>query len=512
MDNWGEEKTKKENTGTTKKILIAMMILLVIIISVIVLLLMNIQAKTFKVLKDGQKVTNTTKLLKTINNTTYVNIKKMAEITGYDYHVGEYKTFSSDSDKCYIESKPLVSEESNTNTETETTSFYLNSNRICKLKSNKLDEDYATFKVESNTVQIENEFYASLDAIEKGFNVKINLTETRMNIKTLSSILKQYDSYLSELSEKSNGKTYNSLFTEELDNQKAVLYDYLILNEKDANIYGVIDANGKEILPNKYKKITFIENTKEFIVTNSQDKMGIVDAEGKNTIEQLYDSIKVINSNPKLYLVELNQKFGVLDKTGNTIVYPEYDTIGADSTIYKDLQNQYILLDSVIPVCKEKKYGLFDIKGNKLLDVKYDGIGYEKTSAEIDGVTKTVNPTVAIEDCNGIVVQEGETYNIYILGNDDITKLRVESIYYLSNNGEKTYYMVYKGKEIDLIERLIEAKIIKEKVTKTEDETTSENTIENTVANTTNNVANKEQNANIITNNVNTNNQNTAQK
>ena len=256
-------------------------------------------------------------------------------------------------------------------------------------------------------------------------------------------------------------------------------------------------------MPNKYKKITFLETTKEFVVTNSQDKMGIVDSEGKNKIEQLYDSIKVINSNPKLYLVELNQKFGVLDKTGNTIVYPEYDTIGADSTIYKDLQNQYILLDSVIPVCKEKKYGLFDIKGNKLLDVKFDGIGYEKTSADISGTTKTVNPTVEIEDCNGIVIKEGETYNIYIIGNEDITKLRVESIYYLSNNGEKTYYMVYNGKEINLIDRLIEAKIIKEKTTKYETTSVTEN-ITNTVENNT-------ANTNIITNSANSINQNVIQ-
>ena len=256
-------------------------------------------------------------------------------------------------------------------------------------------------------------------------------------------------------------------------------------------------------MPNKYKKITFLETTKEFVVTNSQDKMGIVDSEGKNKIEQLYDSIKVINSDPKLYLVQSEQKYGVLDEKGQTVVYPEYDSIGADTTVFKNLQNQYVLLDSVIPVCKEKKYGLFDVKGNKLLDVKYDGIGYEKTSADISGTTKTVNPTVEIEDCNGIVIKEGETYNIYIIGNEDITKLRVESIYYLSNNGEKTYYMVYNGKEINLIDRLIEAKIIKEKTTK--DETTS------VTENITNTVENNTANTNIITNSANSINQNVVQ-
>ena len=506
MDNWGAEETKKDNTGTTRKILIAIMALLVVIIIVIAMLLMNIQSNTFRITKNGASISNIDNLLKTVGDTTYVNIKSFATIVNYEYHIGEYKTFSSDEDKCYVQSKKATEANSGSNSnnaESETASFYLNSNKVCKLKAENLSDDYDVFTFDKNTIQSNNEFYAPIDAIKVAFNVDIQLSQNRMAITTLdgeNGLLAQWDTYFTK---NSQGKTYESLSSEELDNQKAILYDYLILTEKGSNLYGVINSSGKEILPNKYKKITFLETTKEFVVTNSQDKMGIVDSEGKNKIEQLYDSIKVINSNPKLYLVELNQKFGVLDKTGNTIVYPEYDTIGADSTIYKDLQNQYILLDSVIPVCKEKKYGLFDIKGNKLLDVKFDGIGYEKTSADISGTTKTVNPTVEIEDCNGIVIKEGETYNIYIIGNEDITKLRVESIYYLSSNGEKTYYMVYNGKEINLIDRLIEAKIIKEKTTKYETTSVTENitnTVENNIANT-----------NIINNNANSINQNVVQ-
>ena len=35
----------------------------------------------------------------------------------------------------------------------------------------------------------------------------------------------------------------------------------------------------------------FIEETKEFLVTNSVNKVGIIDENGQNKIEQIYDSI-----------------------------------------------------------------------------------------------------------------------------------------------------------------------------------------------------------------------------
>lgn len=490
MDNWGTEEKKKES-DVTRKILVAIMILLLIIIFVIIALLLNIQKNTFKVIKDGEEVTNTSDLIKTVGNTTYISIQDFAKIVGAEYSKGEYKVFSSDEDKCYIKST------------TETASFYLNSNKVCKLKVNDLSENYDVFTFNDNIIQISGKFYAPIDAVKVGFNVKIQLTQNRMLITTLDKLLKNIDSSLNENAKDENA-TYSSLLEEEFDNQKAVLYDYIILSKKDSGLYSLIKTNGEQILPDKYKNIKFLESTKEFIVTNSLDKMGIVDQNGKNKVEQLYDSIKVINSNPKLYLVELNEKFGVIDENGNTIVYPEYDNIGVDTTVYKDLQNQYILLNNIIPACKDNKYGLFDVKGNKVLDVNYDGIGCGLNSVDVGGTTKAVSPVVEIEDCNGIVIKNGEDYDLFLLNDKKLVSLKVSSIYYISNSGQKEYYMIYQDKELNLIERLIKANIIKEK----NNDNGSEN---NTIENNTNTIQNNAIN-NILTNNVaNTNNQNLQQ-
>ncbi len=462
MENWGTEE-KKKDSDVARKILIAIMALVVAIIIIIVVLLYNIKANTFAILVDGKTIDNTQNLLKTVDTTTYINIQELAKILGYDYHVGEYKIFSSDADKCYIKSA------------SETASFYLNSNKVCKLKVEAFTEDYDVFICNNNIIEIGNQLYAPSDAIEVGFNVRIKLSENRMNITTLNALLTSIDNSLNKNKEEA---TYISLLEEEFDNQKAVLYDYIVLGKKDSGLYSVVTTSGQEILADKYKSIKFLENTKEFLVTNSLDKMGIIDENGKNKIEQLYDSIKVIDNAPKLYLVETNQKYGVIDENGNTIVYPEYDSIGADPTIYKELQNQYVLLDRIIPVCKDNKYGLFDITGNKVLDLKYEGIGCELASVELNGVTKAVNPTIAIEECGGIVIKTGEVYDLFLLVDQKLVSLKVSSIYYIKDNGKENYYMIYKAKELDLIDRLVKAGVI-ENPNKIQDIPNENNTVNN---------------------------------
>lgn len=469
MDNWGNEPQTKSK-DYSRMILVAIMAVLVVIIVIISVLLMSIQANTFKVLVDGEKKQNVGELFKTIGEETYVSIEDLASILKYDYHVGEYKGFNSNTDKCYIVSGD------------ETASFYLNSNTVNKLKLNNLTEDYETFTVSSNTIKNNNKMYIPLDAAQLGFNIKIQSIENGFSITTLNKMIANFEKAINK---DSQNPTYKSLLEEPFENQKAVLYNYMILSKKDSGLYGVVTTEGKEILPDKYTNITFLESTKEFLVTNSLGKMGIVDENGQNKVEQLYDSIKMIHNHPKLYLVETTQKYGVLDENGGIILHTEYDSIGIDNTKYKT-QNQYILLDTIIPVSRNNKYGAFTITGKKVLDLVYDGIGYDKETAELKGTPKPVNPTVAIEECKGIVVQNGELYGLYSVEGKEMVPARVNSIYSITSAGENIYYMIYNNEEINLIERLIKAGVI-EDPNKTENTQATTNNNNNTMANTVNN-------------------------
>lgn len=479
MDNWGTEETPKKDSDIARKIIVAMMILLIMVIMAVVYLLLTVKTSTFKITIDGKNASTTKeKLLRTVDGTTYFNIQELASLLKNDYHIGEYKVYSSDTDKCYIQSKE------------ETASFYLNSTKICKLKVNKLTDDYDVFNSENPVIEKDNVFYAPIDAIKIGFNIKVTESESGINITTLDQLAANIEASINpETTADTTNEKYN--IDKTFDNEKAMLYDYVVLSKSSSNLYGVITTSGKEILPDKYTSITFLETTKEFLVKNNSGKMGIIDSNGQNKVEQAYDSIKVINNSPKLYLVQTNQKYGVLDENGKTVVYPEYDLIGADATKYKKLQNKYVLLNKVIPVCKDKKYGLFDVTSKKVLDVSYEGIGCELVSAEIDGVNKEINPAIAIEDCRAVVIKNNNDsgYSLFFVDEEKLTPLRVSAIYYLTSEGKDTYYMAYKGKQLDLIERLIEEGVIKretvEENLKNENITDLNNTTNNEINNTT---------------------------
>ena len=365
---------------------------------------MYIQTTTFKLYVGTTAKTVPEGLIKVEDGTTYFNIKQMADLLSVEYHIGEFKGYESDyNDKCYIKSS------------TDTASFYLNSNKICKLEVDK-----------------------SMDQILTSLNKSLNkATDTEGKETT----------YLD--------------FTQEptFSNKKAALYGYIVAYKNSSGLYGVINTQGEEVLPDKYKNIQFLESTQEFFVTNSSDKMGIIDAYGKNKIPQNYDTIKLINRDPKLYMVSVSDKYGVLDENGGTIIYTEYDAIGIDTSIYKKETNQYVLLENAIPVCQNEKYGAFDIQGKKIIDVKYDGIGYEQD--RLPGTEKVVNPTASIPGCNGIVVKSGETYGVRDASTGkELLPTKVTAVYYITDGGVDTYYYVFKGRELDLIQDLIKNHII----------------------------------------------------
>ena len=449
MGNWETEEIKK-SSDTTRKVVLVMIVLVIIAIIAMGALLMYIQTTTFKLYVGTTAKTVPEGLIKVEDGTTYFNIKQMADLLSVEYHIGEFKGYESDyNDKCYIKSS------------TDTASFYLNSNKICKLEVDKSMEDYDVLTSEKNTILIGDDFYAPIDAIEKGFNVAIRESQHSMTITTLDQILTSLNKSLNKATDTEGKETTYLDFTQEptFSNKKAALYGYIVAYKNSSGLYGVINTQGEEVLPDKYKNIQFLESTQEFFVTNSSDKMGIIDAYGKNKIPQNYDTIKLINRDPKLYMVSVSDKYGVLDENGGTIIYTEYDAIGIDTSIYKKETNQYVLLENAIPVCQNEKYGAFDIQGKKIIDVKYDGIGYEQD--RLPGTEKVVNPTASIPGCNGIVVKSGETYGVRDASTGkELLPTKVTAVYYITDGGVDTYYYVFKGRELDLIQDLIKNHII----------------------------------------------------
>lgn len=442
----GEEATKKK-MKMSSKILLAIITCIILIIILISVLILIMQQKTYSIVVDNATVNvDRNTLLTQVDNTTYVNIEEFAKLVQYEYHKGEYKTFTIQEDKCYVQGK------------NETATFYLNDNNVCKLPVNQLTEDYQEYSIDGTIKKINNTLYAPVDAIKLAFNVVVSETNNSFSIYTLDYLVSLYD-------EKVKTWGYTGISDENFENKKSLLYGYFIV-KKENGLYKIIDdKNEKEIVSDKYTSIQFTENTKEFFVTNSLGQVGIINLDGTTKIEPVYNSISALDKKSDLYLVQKDKKYGVV-KSGNiTVIYPEYDSIGIDTKkITTNIDNQYLILDTLIPVCKENKWGAFDKEGKIVLNVEYDGFGCNLETVEINGIRKGVKPVFTIERCNGIVVQKNDKYGLVNTKGEELVPIAVDNIYEVENpeNENSKYFMFYNGKELNIIERLIAANLIED--------------------------------------------------
>lgn len=479
--NSEEEESNKSGMKMSSKILIAIIICLIVIISLIGVLMIYIQTTSYKVYFDGEKYNkDISNLSESIDGVTYIQIEEFAKLVKYDYHKGEYKNFTIEEDKCYVQNK------------NETASFYLNDNKVCKLPIGKVTEDYRVYEAENTVKELNGKMYATIDAIQKAFNVQIYEGKNSLTIFTLEYLVSYYN-------DKVTSWGYASIADQAFENTKSILYNCLIVKKEDG-LYKIINLdNTKEIVSDKYSSIEFIENTQEFFVTNSLNKVGIINLDGSTKIDPEYNSIEVLDKESELYLIKENGKCGVVRSGNITIIYPEYDSIGLKVEEYPNHKNsKYVLLDKLIPVCKGEKYGAFDKDGNLILKLEYNGFGCNKKQVEIGGIKKDVNPVLTIERCNGIVVKKGDKYGIKSVDGKDLVSINLDNIYSVENEDKKIeYYMLYKNTELNIIEELIKAKLI-------EEENDVTNTQENTSIQNNNNTAELNANNTTINNNTNT--------
>ena len=464
----------KKAKRTARVILISIVVLIIAIIGIIFAILL-LKSSGFKIIIDGKTVSNVPEdlfIIDEVNNKVYVSIKDFAVYTdtevvtdgnnnnntnpyAYSAHIGEYKSDVQDENKCYVENNY------------ETASFFLNSNKICKLEksqdSKKIDYDVYTV---SEAVRKENDkMYVLSDGIEIAFNLKFyyNKESNNITITTLPYLISQYDEALKE-------RGYTGVSTD-FNNQKAILYSLFVVQTATNGEYGVLNTTS-ELISTKYKKIEFNENRKEFFVTNSSNKVGIFTETGATKINLNYDEMKMIDSENVLYLVKNNNKYGVINEREINVVYTEFDQIGINTADYptNNITNQYILYEKLIPVKQNNKWGIFSISGEKILEVEYDSLGCIAGNIK----DEVANNLILIPDIQAIVVCKDKKYGLINITGKELLPPATDVIYSVTNSGKDTYYTNYtienpnaQGQDdktitykINVIDYLTEQKII----------------------------------------------------
>jgi len=157
-----------------------------------------------------------------------------------------------------------------------------------------------------------------------------------------------------------------------IDENGNVWYEENILRIKKDEKYGLIDLNGKELLPAEYDEITVLEGIENSIIIKKDGKVGLVNDNGSIIAEVIYKEIKKLGNTYKegYITIDENGKYGVTSTTKNQILKNEYDEI---AQIYL---NEYFL------VTEGGKQKVIDSNGNAIIEEGFD----EVKSATSNGI------------------------------------------------------------------------------------------------------------------------------
>lgn len=434
---------EKNKTSKISKIILICIVLVIVAIMAIIGIMLYVQSNVFRIYVDG-KIVDMPEDTIIIENTgkIYVSIKDIAKYLGYQSHNGEYKLYTEDTNKCYVESK------------NETASFFLNSNKISKVEPDQT-KDYEDYTISDSVINRNGKLYCSSEGIKIGFNVMFEYSKHENNIQifTLPYLVKTYNPKLKALGYEGVNQDFN--------NQKAILYDMFVVRRTNG-LYGVVTSSNEEIISSRYSKMEFNENLQEFYVTSTTNKVGIVDVDANTKINLLYDDIKMLDKDTGLYIVRSGYKYGVVNRNGDIVIHLEYDQIGTNTARFpsNNVKNKYLLFDNAIPVCQNKKWGMFDKTGKIIIPLEFDYVGFTNSSSN-----KTVNNLLIIPSYKAIVLgkdieleenKKTKKYAIYDYEGNLIVPCELDNVYSITSGGVDTYYMDYGNNKDVNIEKYIE--------------------------------------------------------
>lgn len=499
------EESKKKKEGKGKKIvaisIVVLVIALIILITVIVAMQQAIDEQ-LKINVNGKKYKLPANLVITHDGTTYLSISVLASYTGYEFYNGEYKEYTEDREKGYVQC------------ENEIATFSANSNAIYKTNAFNLQNlDYQALEL---PVVLQNDIlYASIQDIGKILNSKVFFRQSD------NTIIVQTMPYLISYYEKQVGQYGYDGLAEDFVTQKAVVYDMLVVKKEES--YGVVSTQDfSRIIGTRYEKMVFIESTQEFVVT-SGGKTGLLSKDGESKIGLRYDEIGLIDTRQRLYYAKNDNLMGVLNGNGRVIVYLEYNALGfnRENFPYENVKNNMYVYDNCIPIMKLEvrqtgtdkdgnpitveieRWGLADKLGNILLNTEYDSLGYVETSTQ----DRSINNVATIPKISGIVIGKDGKYGVVSSIGKMIIPIEFDRIYSITNEGKDEFYLEQDGRTIRLDKYISDNKIVVENAEETEENNQSSTGGNTTITNgITNNTVNGINTNNSITGNTTTNN------
>lgn len=119
-------------------------------------------------------------------------------------------------------------------------------------------------------------------------------------------------------------------------------------------LWGIIDSNGKEVIPISYNEIKFQEDSKYLLASNENGKWGVVDLSNSIIISFNYATIKKHPTRDLFVISRFDKKqYGVIDINGKLVVPEDYTNL--------EFYNDYIIAEKAIK--NKESSGLLTLDG-----------------------------------------------------------------------------------------------------------------------------------------------------
>lgn len=158
-----------------------------------------------------------------------------------------------------------------------------------------------------------------------------------------------------------------------IDKNSNVWYEENVLRIKKNGKYGLIDLNGKELLPAEYDEITVLEGIENSLIIKKDGKVGLVNDTGSVIIDANYKGIKGLGDTYKDGYITIDEqgKYGLISATKKQILENKYDEI-----LQVPLKEYYAIKEN-------GKQKLINSNGEALIDSGFDEIKSTTTNGII---------------------------------------------------------------------------------------------------------------------------------
>ena len=269
------------------------------------------------------------------------------------------------------------------------------------------------------------------------------------------------------------------------DSNNNLWYEEGILKVKKGDKYGVINLEGKQLIPCEYEEIAVIPEITNTIKVKKDGKYGLFDGTGKQILQVEYMDILNLGKESKdgFIVKKENNKYGIVSYSNQVILEANYDEItkiyGNDMYVVKQAGKQILIdkegkqlltsgFDEIKAVMKNKengviyvqngKYGVMKSTGEVIIEPQYEDLKEAKTGLLI--AQKTGNYGVidianqAKVDFNYVSIAYYEKADIYIAEKIDYTNDIIDNEFNIRQSGfltelneTKGYFSLKQGEE-----------------------------------------------------------------